>query len=369
MSAIIETFNSLLQLAVENAASDIHVKSNKPAHLRLHGKLEVVDMDPLTPEQIQEFLETAMPASFYEDWKQNGQIDFSYDLNELGLGRFRVNGFYQRGTPSVVFRHVKDTPPTFEDLNHEPETFKKLAEAQDGIVLVCGPTGSGKSSTLAAILEYINVTFDRHIVTLEDPIEFNYTDKKSIFNQREIGLDAPDFELGLKAVLRQDPDIILIGEMRDRATFETALHASETGHLVFGTLHAGSAQQAVQRLFEFFPVDQQESMRRQIAIGLRATITQRLVPKIEGEGRIPAVEIFAVDSLGRKVIEEGAFQKIPAVIEASEEVGSKTFNQDLYRLVKAGLIGRQDALAYSPNPKALEMNLKGIFLSQGGIVG
>lgn len=369
MSEIIDTFNSLLQLAVENNASDIHIKSDKPAHLRLHGSLEVVDMDPLTPEQVQEFLETVMPVQFYEDWKQNGQVDFSYDLKELNLGRFRVNGFYQRGTPSIVFRHVKDTPPTLESLNHQPAVFQQLAAANDGIVLLCGPTGSGKSSTLAGMLEYINETFDKHVVTLEDPIEFNYTDKKSIFNQREIGLDSPDFEQGLKAALRQDPDIILVGEMRDRATFETALHAAETGHLVFGTLHASSAQQAVQRLFEFFPADVQESMRRQIAAGLRATITQKLIPVIEGEGRVPAVEIFVVDALARTVIEEGQFEKIQSVIEAGEEAGSKTFNKDLYRLVKAGIIARHDGLGYSPNPKALEMNLKGIFLSTGGIVG
>ncbi len=369
MSEILNLFNSLLQLAVENQASDIHIKSNKPALLRLHGSLESVDMDALTPEQIQEFLETAMPAQFYQDWKDTGQVDFSYDLNELGLGRFRVNGFYQRGTPSVVLRHVKDMPPSFESLNHEPSVFHELAKQRDGIILVCGPTGSGKSSTLAALLEYINENFDKHIVTLEDPIEFNYTDKKSVFNQREIGIDTPDFEHGLKAVLRQDPDIILIGEMRDRSTFETALHASETGHLVFGTLHAPNAQQAIQRLFEFFPVEQQPSMRRQIAAALRATITQKLIPVIEGEGRVPAVEIFVVDSLGRKIIIDGEFQKIESVIEAGEEEGSKTFNKDLYRLVKAGAIARQDAMNYSPNPKALEMNLKGIFLSTGGIVG
>jgi len=369
MSEILNLFNSLLQLAVENQASDIHIKSNKPAMLRLHGTLESVDMDPLAPEQILEFLETAMPVQFYQDWKDTGQVDFSYDLNELDLGRFRVNGFYQRGTPSIVLRHVKDQPPTFESLNHEPSVFRELAKLRDGIILVCGPTGSGKSSTLAALLEHINENFDKHIVTLEDPIEFNYTDKKSIFNQREIGIDTPDFEHGLKAVLRQDPDIILIGEMRDRSTFETALHASETGHLVFGTLHAPNAQQAIQRLFEFFPVDQQASMRRQIAVALRATITQKLIPIIEGEGRVPAVEIFVVDSLGRKVIIDGEYQKIESVIEAGEEEGSKTFNKDLYRLVKAGTIARHDALAYSPNPKALEMNLKGIFLSSGGIVG
>lgn len=368
MSESIELFNSLLQLAVENGASDIHIKTEKPALLRLHGHLEPVDMDPLSHEQILEFIEQSVPEQFYESWKNDNQVDYCYDLDELGLGRFRVNGFYQRGVPSVVFRHVKDTPPTFEDLNHDPEQFKKFCQHRDGIVLVCGATGSGKSSTLAAMLDHINENFDKHIVTLEDPIEFNYTDKKSVFNQREIGIDSPSFELGLKAVLRQDPDVILIGEMRDRSTFETALHAAETGHLVFGTLHAGSAQQAVQRLFEFFPVEQQHSMRRQIASTLRGTITQKLIPGIEG-GRVPCVELFVVDSLARNVIEDGEFQKINSVIDGGDETGSKSFNRDLYRLIKAGLVSKADGLAASPNPKALEMNLKGIFLSAGGLVG
>lgn len=368
MSESVEIFNSLLQLAVDNGASDIHIKSDKPAFLRLHGRLEAVDMDPLTVDQIREFIESTVPEQFFEDWQRDMQIDYCYDLNELNLGRFRVNGFYQRGTPSMVFRHVKDQPPSFEELNHDPTVFKSLASHRDGIVLVCGPTGSGKSSTLAALLQYINTHFDKHIVTLEDPIEFNYTDAKSVFNQREIGIDAPTFSLGLKAVLRQDPDIILIGEMRDADTFETALHAAETGHLVFGTLHAANAQQAVQRLFEFFPVEQQASMRRQIAGALRATITQKLVPAMEG-GRVPAVEIFVVDKLAESVIEEGTFEKIQAVLESGEDVGSKSFNQDLLRLINEGLISKQDGLNYSPNPKALEMNLKGIFLSHGGIVG
>lgn len=368
MSENTELFNSLLQLAVENGASDIHIKSNKPAFLRLHGKLEAVDMDPLEAQQIKDFIETTVPEQFYEDWEKNLQIDYCYDLGSLGLGRFRINGFYQRGQPSMVFRHVKDSPPSFEDLNHDPEVFTRLAGRRDGIILVCGPTGSGKSSTLAAMLQHINEKYDKHIVTLEDPIEFNYTDIRSIFNQREIRIDSPSFAHGLKAVLRQDPDIILIGEMRDAETFETALHAAETGHLVFSTLHAGNAQQAVQRLFEFFPVDQQHSMRRQIAGALCATITQKLVPGMDG-GRVPAVEIFVMDKLAESVIEEGAFEKIPSVIENGEDNGCKTFNKDLYRLIKAGLISKADGLANSPNPKALEMNLKGIFLSTGGLVG
>ncbi len=367
MSENTDIFNSLLQLAVDNGASDIHIKSNKPAYLRLHGHLESVDMDPLTPEQIIDFMEDTMPPQFLDLWRDNLQIDYSYDLRELNLGRFRINGFFQRGLPSMVFRYVKEKPPTFADLNHDPVTFQKLCSARDGIVLMCGPTGSGKSSTLAAMLDFINNAFDKHIVTLEDPIEFSYTDKKSVFNQREVGIDLPDFASGLRAVLRQDPDIILIGEMRDRTTFETALQAAETGHLVLSTLHASNARQAVQRLFEFFPVDMQATMRRQIAGAMRGIITQRLVPAME-LGRVPAVEILVMDALAQKVIEDGAFEKLEAVIEAGGDNGSQTFNRDLYRLIRNGLISKADGLAFSPNPKALEMNLKGIFLSTGGIV-
>lgn len=367
MSEAINVFNSLLQLAVENGASDIHIKTDKPAHLRLHGRLESVDMDPLTDRQIVEFIENTVPPQFFEDWKSNAQVDYCYEPADKQTGRFRVNAFMQRNTPSMVFRYVKDAPPTFEMLNHDPAVFEQLCSTHDGIILLCGATGSGKSSTLAAMLDFINQHQDKHVVTLEDPIEFNYTDKKSIFNQREVGIDAMTFALGLKAVLRQDPDIISIGEMRDASTFETALHAAETGHLVFGTLHAANAPQAIQRLFDFFPPEQQSNMRRSIAGALKAIITQRLVPGLQG-GRMPVVEIFVVDSLARTIIEEGTFEKIPSFIEASKDNGSKSFNQDLYRLIKAGSISKQDGLEASPNPKALEMNLKGIFLSSGGLV-
>lgn len=362
-----DTFNSLLRLAVENGASDVHIKTNKQACLRLHGTLQPVDMDPLGADIVQGFVDQTCPDQFLDRWRDDNQIDYCYDLE--GTGRFRVNAFHQRGTVSVVFRHVKDKPPTFAQLNHESDVLIRLCKENDGIVLVCGATGSGKSSTLAAMLNWINHNEEVHVVTLEDPIEFTYSDVRAVFNQREVGIDAPTFMHGMRAVLRQDPDIILIGEMRDQTTFETALSAAETGHLVFGTLHAANAQQAVQRLFEFFTPEQQISMRRQIAGALRATITQRLIPKLEGAGRVPAVEIFVVDALGRRIIEDGQYEKIPSVIEAGKESGSKSFNQDLYRLIKAGLITKADGLANSPNPKALEMNLKGIFLSQGGIVG
>ncbi|MGB0416505.1 MAG: type IV pilus twitching motility protein PilT [Coraliomargarita sp.] len=363
---ILETIQSLLSLAVENGASDVHIKSNKSAYLRMSGRLEPVEMEPFSPDDVREFIEQSVPEQFYDTWKIKQQVDYSYRVDDVG--RFRVNGFLQRGLPSVVMRHVNDHPPTFDQLHVDSKTLARLCTHKDGIVILCGATGSGKSSTLAAMINYINQNFDKHVVTLEDPIEYTYTDIKSIINQREIGIDCPTFSDGMRAVLRQDPDVILVGEMRDRATFETALQAAETGHLVFGTLHASDAQQAIQRLFEFFPEERRVAMQRQIAGALRATITQQLIPALEGGGRMPASEAFIVDALARKTIQEGKFEKIEAVIEAGEDNGSKTFNQDLYRLVKNGEVSRADAIKASPNPRQLEMNLKGIFLSTGGIV-
>ena len=366
MSETLELFNNLLQLAVDNGASDVHIKTNKPALLRIHGHLEPIDMDPLGVNQILAFVEDSCPPQFIERWQTENQIDYSYLLPDIG--RFRVNAFYQRGTPSMVFRYVKDKPPTFDQLNLDPELFTRLSKQNDGILLVCGPTGSGKSSTLAAMLNWINNNVDKHIVTLEDPIEFTYTDIMCSFDQREVGIDCPTFAHGMKSVLRQDPDMILIGEMRDSETFDTALTAAETGHYVFGTLHSSNAQQAIQRLFEYYPPEEHAGLRRMVASTLRATITQRLLPALEGNGRLPVLEAFVVDTLARTIIQDGRFEKIPAVIEAGKDTGSRSFNQDLYRLIKEGKISKQIGLAASPNPKALEMNLKGIFLSEGGIV-
>jgi twitching motility protein PilT len=366
MSETLELFNNLLQLAVDNGASDVHIKTNKPALLRINGHLEPVDMDPLVVNQILAFIEDSCPPQFIERWGTENQVDYAYRL--VDVGRFRVNAFYQRGTPSIVFRYVKDRPPTFQQLNLDEGLFIDLCKEPDGIMLVCGPTGCGKSSTLAAMLNWINNNMDKHIVTLEDPIEFTYSDIKSSFDQREVGIDTPSFEQGMKTVLRQDPDMILIGEMRDSDTFNTALTAAETGHYVFGTLHSSSAQQSIQRLFEYYPPDHHAGLRRQVAASLRATITQRLVPALDGNGRLPILECLVMDSLARTVIGEGRFEKIPAVVESGKDTGSRSFNQDLFRLIKEGKISRNTGLAVSPNPKALEMNLKGIFLSQGGIV-
>lgn len=362
----LEKFHGLLSLAVENKASDIHVKSNSPAFLRLSDRLQTVEMDALTYEEILDIIGQTVPEQFKENWVKHRQVDYSYDLPDVG--RFRVNCFLQRGFPGIAIRYVNDHPPTFAELNLDSKTLSALCKEKNGLIIVCGPTGSGKSSTLASFINHINHNYDRHIITLEDPIEYVHEDVKSIVNQREIGIDCLDFSEGMRSVLRQDPDVILIGEMRDYETFETALQAAETGHLVFATLHATDVYQAVQRLFEFFSEEQKGFLQSQLANMLRGVVAQKLLPAMEGGGRLPVTEVFVLDSVGRKVIRNGSFDKIEAVIESSEANGSKTFNQDLYRLLKAGLISKEDAINNSPNARQLEMNLKGIFLSAGSIV-
>jgi twitching motility protein PilT len=236
-----------------------------------------------------------------------------------------------------------------------------MASAKDGILLICGATGSGKSSTMAAMLNWINQNLDKHIVTIEDPIEYTFKDEKSLFQQREIGLDVPSFDLAIKSVLRQNPDIILIGEMRDKETFETAISAAETGHLVISTMHASTVKQALTRLFEFFPPEQIEQARRQIAGALRGFVCQKLIPAIEGGGRFAAHEILIADAMVSNLILDGENEKIQQTLETNSDIGSKAFNKDIYRLIKEGKISKADGLRFSPNPQALEMNLKGIF--------
>jgi len=356
----VELFNEVLKLAVEAEASDIVIKSNKPAYFRISGRLKPVDMDPIDGETVRGFVNATVPRNFRAAWDTDAQVDYAYVAAEVG--RFRVNGFQQRGSTSVVFRYVKSRPPTFEQLNLDSEILIRLAKAKDGILLVCGATGSGKSSTMAAMLNWINQNLDRHIVTIEDPIEFTFTDDKSVFEQREIGIDVPDFPLAIRAVLRQNPDIILIGEMRDKETFETAISAAETGHLVFSTMHAATTQQALSRLFEFFPPEQVVHAHRQVAGAIRAFICQKLMPALEGGGRYAALEILVADATVRNLLAEGHFERIQQLLDVGDESGSRSFNRDLYRLIKAAKISKAEGLRFSPNPQALDMNLKGIFV-------
>lgn len=354
-----EIFCDLLKLAVESDVSDIVIKSNKPGYVRLAGRLKSVDMDPIQGEEAQAWVDEHVPEVFRHVWEKTGQVDFAYADEDVG--RFRVNAFHQRGTVSIVFRHIKSQVPEFEDLGLNGEAMLNLAKAKDGILLICGATGSGKSSTMAAMLNWINRNLDRHIVTIEDPIEYTFVDDKSVFQQREIGIDVPNFELAIKAVLRQNPDIILIGEMRDKETFETAISAAETGHLVFSTMHAATVAQSLTRLFEFFPPEQLAQARRQIAGSLRGFICQKLIPTIEGNGRVPANEILAADSTVRNLILDGENEKIQSLLEAGTDSASYSFNRDILRLIKEGKISKADGIRNAPNPQGLEMNIKGIF--------
>ncbi len=357
-----EIINDLLKLAVESGVSDVIIKANKPGFVRIAGRLKPVEMDPISSPEAQAFVDEHVPKVFRQRWDDDGQVDFAYAVEDIG--RFRVNAFHQRGLVSIVLRHIKSSVPTFEQLSlgNTADALVKLIQAKDGILLVCGATGSGKSTTMAAMLNWVNQNMDRHIVTIEDPIEFTFQDERSLFQQREIGLDVPSFGLAIRAVLRQNPDIILIGEMRDRETFETAISAAETGHLVFSTMHAATVAQSLTRLFEFFPPEEQVQARRAIAGSLRGFVCQKLVPALEGGGRVPTNEILTADAVVKNLILEGQFEKIQGILEGTADSSSFSFNKDLYRLVKAAKISRADALRFSPNPQALDMNLKGIFL-------
>src|SRR4051812_6855940 len=354
-----EMINDLLKLAVESGVSDVIIKANKPGYVRLAGKLKPVDMDPITSPEADAFVSEHVPKVFRPRWEDEGQVDFAYAAE--GVGRFRVNAFHQRGLVSIVMRHIKSTVPSFQQLGlgTTEEALIKLCGAKDGILLVCGATGSGKSSTMAAMLNWINQNLDKHIVTIEDPIEYTFQDDKSLFQQREIGLDVPNFQLAIKAVLRQNPDIILVGEMRDKETFETAISAAETGHLVFSTMHAATVAQALTRLFEFFPPEQIAQARRQIAGSIRGFICQKLIPNIEGHGRVPVNEILNADAVVKNLILEGQNEKLQGILEGSGDSSSFSFNKDIHAKIKAGKISKGEGLKFSPNPQALEMNLKG----------
>ena len=368
MAAVPPLFADLFALAVAHAASDLHLKVGRPALVRVAGQLVETEMPPLTAAQLTDFLEATLPAPFRARWLADHQVDYSLDLGASGHGRYRVNAYVQRGQPALALRLVKTSPPDFAALNLDPNAMGALLAGDQGLVLVCGPTGSGKSSTLAAMRRHLNETTTLHVITLEDPVEYLFADAKCSFSQREVGIDVVDFPAGLKAALRQDPDVILVGEMRDRETFETAVHASETGHLVLSTLHAGSAQQAVQRLFEFYPPEQLNLARRAIASVLRAVVVQTLVPRADGAGVLPACEVFVVDPLARRMLADGSFERIPELVEAGGDVGSRSLNKDLTRLIRAGLVTKETGLRVSANPKGLEMNLSGISFAASRIV-
>ena len=354
-----EYFHSLLKFAVNQGASDIHLKPNHRATIRVSGELFPVQDAP-TVEQLREIVELILPPHLITRLEREREVDFSY-LHE-GIGRYRVNAFYQRGLPCIAMRFVKAHIPSFTDL-HLPDQLGKIAGAERGIIFVTGATGCGKSSTLAAMIEHINQTEKCHIVTLEDPVEFVFEDKQSVIEQREVGLDTLSFERALVHVMRQDPDVIMIGEMRDSQSFMAALAAADTGHLVLTTLHTNTAYSSLGRILDFFPAHERDQIRRQVAVNLQAVICQRLVPAIAG-GVVPAVEIMLSTPTVRKLIEENRLDKLFAAVETGSEDGMQTFNQSLYKLVKAKMITEENALVRATSPEALQMNFRGIFLDE-----
>ena len=350
----------LLTQTVRQGASDLHLKAYQPPLLRVHANLVDARPEPLSPELMKEFVLELVPNHLRDSIEHKHELDFSYNLPEVG--RFRVNVFHSQGLPAVAMRHVKTKIPGFEELNLPP-ILRQFAEVPRGIVLATGTTGSGKSTTLAAMLQHINQHFKRRIITVEDPIEYVFEDAQSLISQREIGLDTVSFHTALKFVLRQDPDVIMIGEMRDAESFAAALAASETGHLVLTTLHTDTASQTISRILNFFPYTERDQVRMSLAANMQAVICQRLVPAVRG-GVVPATEIMVNTPTVRKLIEKNTLETLSAAIETGTEDGMQTFNQAIYKLIKAGQVTEEDGMARAGNPEQLRMNLKGIFLDE-----
>lgn len=359
--APMELLRGILKAAVEGGASDIHIKVGYPVVFRISRQLVAIDAPVPTEAWVNQVLAQMVPVHAKRRLEENREVDYSY--YEPGVGRFRTNIFQQKGNFAFAMRYVKTQVPSFEELGLLP-ILKDIASSPRGIVLVAGTTGSGKSTTLAAMIEHINAQSKKHIITLEDPIEFVFEDNQSVIEQREIGLDTSSFEHGLKHVLRQDPDIIMVGEMRDSTSFVAAMQAADTGHLVLSTLHTQNAAQSIGRILDFFKPDEREQVRRQLSATLKAVVCQRMITTVTG-GVTPALEILINTPTVRKMLEENRLEKISAAIETGRDDGMQTFNQALYDLAKARKVTEAEALGKASNPQALDMMFKGIFLDEG----
>ncbi len=355
-----ELFHRILQIAIDGGASDVHVKIGTPIIFRINRQLVAIEAPVPTDEWMNKVVATIVPVHARKRLDEDREVDFSYYVP--GIGRFRTNLFQQRGQFCLAMRYVKTIVPSFEQLGLL-EILKRIAESPRGIVLLSGSTGCGKSTTLAAMVEHINANFKKHIITLEDPIEFVFEDNQSVIEQREVGLDTHSFEFGLKHILRQDPDIIMIGEMRDATSFTAAMSAADTGHLVLSTLHTTNAAQSVGRILDFFKSEERDQVRRQLAATLQAVVCQRMINTVDGGVR-PALEIMINTPTVRKLLEENRLDKLGAAIETGLDDGMQNFNQALFQLVKDRRVTEKEALAKASNPQALEMNFKGIFLDE-----
>lgn len=356
----------LFKAAIKADASDLHLKVGMPPKLRIHSKLKNTTGDPLTEEEVEELVYEIMSDEQKQYLLEHGSLDFAYQVGEMD--RFRINAFRQRGYLSMVARRISGRIPPFETL-HLPPIVEKIADNHDGLVLVTGPTGCGKTTTIASMIDHINRTRAEHIVTIEDPIEFLYVDKKSIVSQREIGIDVHSWTDALKTLMRQDPDVVVVGEMRDQHTVTAAMRAAETGHLVFGTMHANNAGQTIQRLLDMFPQEERDLVRQAFALTMRAVISQELLPGIRSDvPRVPAVEILINTPIIRKLISEQRESDISSAIRAAYGEGMQDFTESLRKLVEEEFIELKVAMQYAPNVEELKMAMKGIRSSASGIL-
>lgn len=336
-------FRKIINKALKEKASDIHITTNAPPILRIDGLLIPIGEHRLSGEQTEEIVQSVMSDERYREFVDIGELDFSYNIPNLA--RFRVNAFFQRGKHAMVMRIIPSTPPGLDDLKM-PLDLRKFTKLNSGLVLVTGPAGSGKSTTLAAIVNEINENSYQHIITLEDPIEFMYENKKSIINQREIGQDTKSYATGLKAALREDPDVILIGEMRDLETISIAITAAETGHLVFSTLHTLGAARTINRIVDVFPPHQQNQIKIQLSGVIEGIISQQLLKKKDGKGRVCAAEIMVANPAIRNLIRVGKTHQIDTVLQMGLREQMMTMDYSIEKLLQKGLISSDEALRH-----------------------
>jgi twitching motility protein PilT len=361
--------DKLFRAVARLKGSDLHLRVDRQPMVRLQGSLRALNRGPTDKEEMERLCLPLLDQRSRAVFAETGGADFAYTLDCEGQRRrFRVNLLRQLGNIALVARLVNNFVPSFAGLNLPP-IIEELCKFDQGMILLAGVTGSGKSTTIASMLNWINAHYRKHILSLEDPIEFVFTPDKCLITQREIGVDVHDFEIGMKHAVREDPDVMLVGEMRDRETFATAIHAAETGHLVFGTIHASSAATTIGRILDLFPADMHSSLRGAVALNMKGIIAQKLLPSSREEvGRVPAVEILTFGPTVRKLILEGMDDRLPDLIRMSTAEGMQDFTMSLKDLVDQGLISATVALEAAPNREALQMALKGITVTQPGIL-
>ncbi len=345
------TMDALLRVMVEQGATDLHLSANLSPHLRLDERLIAMDQPPLSGEDIKQLAYSLIAPEKVERFERWKELDFAFSIE--GLARFRANFYVQQGYIGVAIRMLPFRIMSFEELGLPIRVVSDLCDRPKGLLLITGSTGSGKTTTLAAMVDRLNGTKDFHILTIEDPIEYMHTSKRSVINQREVGTDTQSFAQGLKHVLRQDPDVILIGEMRDLETIETALIVAETGHLVLATLHTSDAVQTVNRIIDVFPAHQQNQVRVQLSLEMIGVVSQQLIPKAGGRGRVLASEVLLVNHAVRSLIREQKIHQLYSVIQTGQKEGMRTMNQSLYELYVNRVITLEDAMARSADPDDL----------------